>query len=54
MEIREPICKRGDHAAQAVIGDVMKLCMERRGIFKSQTFVSDAREMLTFEMPLAS
>ncbi|MEM1183855.1 MAG: translation elongation factor 4 [Planctomycetota bacterium] len=53
MEILEPICKLEIMLPKESIGDVMKLCMERRGIFKSQMFVSDAREMITFEMPLA-
>ncbi len=53
IEIREPICKVEIMLPKQCIGDVMKLCIDRRGIFKSQMFVSDGREMLTFEMPLA-
>ncbi|MEM0983302.1 MAG: translation elongation factor 4 [Planctomycetota bacterium] len=53
QQISEPICKLEIMLPKSSIGDVMKLCMERRGIFKSQMFVSDAREMLTFDMPLA-
>jgi GTP-binding protein LepA len=35
------------------IGDVMKLCLERRGVYKAQSFVSTGRDMLNFEIPLA-
>ncbi|MEM7623811.1 MAG: translation elongation factor 4, partial [Planctomycetota bacterium] len=53
QEIREPICKLEIMLPKEYIGDVMKLCIERRAMFKSQTFVSDARELIAFEMPLA-
>jgi GTP-binding protein LepA len=52
-EIREPICKLEVLIPKNYIGDVMKLCLERRGVFKSQTFVSLTREMLHFDIPLA-
>ncbi|MEM1331291.1 MAG: translation elongation factor 4 [Planctomycetota bacterium] len=51
--IKEPICKVEIMVPKEFIGEVMKLCLERRGIFKAQTFVSDARDMLTFDLPLA-
>jgi GTP-binding protein LepA len=52
-EIREPICRVEIMTPKEYIGDIMKLCLERRGIYKSQTFVSASREMITFELPLA-
>ncbi len=52
-QILEPICKVEIMLPKTDIGNVMKLCMERRGIFKTQTFVSEARDMISFEMPLA-
>ncbi|HYE02157.1 MAG TPA: translation elongation factor 4, partial [Phycisphaerales bacterium] len=52
-EVREPICKVDVILPKEYIGDIMKLCMDRRGIYKSQHFVSDTRDMLTFEIPLA-
>jgi GTP-binding protein LepA len=52
-EIREPICRVEILLPKEYIGDIMKLCLDRRGIYKSQTFVSQSREMVTFEMPLA-
>jgi len=35
------------------IGDLMKLCDSRRGTFKAQKFVSDTRQILDYELPLA-
>jgi GTP-binding protein LepA len=53
MEFSEPICKVEIMTPGDYIGEIMKLCMERRGVFKNQSFVSHGREMLTFEIPLA-
>ncbi|MCL4220256.1 MAG: translation elongation factor 4 [Phycisphaerales bacterium] len=53
IEIREPICKVEIMLPKEYIGDVMKLCLDRRGVYRSQMFVSETREMLTFEIPLA-
>jgi len=52
-EIREPICKVDIILPKQYIGDIMKLCLERRGTYKQQTFISDTRELVTFEIPLA-
>jgi len=52
-EIREPLCKVEILVPKEYIGDVMKLCLDRRGSYKSQSFVSTSREMLHFEVPLA-
>ena len=53
VEFCEPICKVEIMTPGDYIGEIMKLCMERRGVFKNQSFVSHGREMLTFEIPLA-
>ena len=53
LEMREPICRVDIMLPKANIGDIMKLCLDRRGLYKTQTFVSDTRDMLTFEIPLA-
>ncbi len=53
LEIKEPICQVEIMLPKDKVGDIMKLCMERRGIFKAQQFVSDVRDMLTFELPLS-
>jgi len=52
-EIREPICRVDVMLPKQYIGDIMKLCLDRRGVYKAQTFVSNSREMIQFEMPLA-
>jgi GTP-binding protein LepA len=52
-EIREPLCRVEILLPKQYIGDIMKLCLDRRGSYKSQTFVSQSREMVTFEIPLA-
>ncbi len=52
-EIREPICKVDIILPKEYIGDIMKLCLDRRGQYKQQTHISDTREMITFHIPLA-
>ena len=52
-EIREPICRIEIMTPNQYVGDIMKLCLERRGVYKSQMVVSETRQMLTFEVPLA-
>ncbi|MEO0512080.1 MAG: translation elongation factor 4 [Planctomycetota bacterium] len=51
--IKEPICKVDIMVPKEYIGDVMKLALDRRGVYKNQTYVSDVRDLLTFEIPLA-
>ncbi|HLO41938.1 MAG TPA: GTP-binding protein [Phycisphaerales bacterium] len=53
IEIREPICKIEIMLPKEYIGDIMKLCLDRRGIYKNQQFVSTSRDIITFEIPLA-
>jgi GTP-binding protein LepA len=52
-EIREPIVKVEIICPNESIGDLIKLCDSRRGIFKGQHFVSPTRQILDFELPLA-
>jgi GTP-binding protein LepA len=52
-ELREPIVKVEIVVPMQNIGDIMALCGDRRGIYKSQMFVSQTRQILTYEMPLA-
>lgn len=35
------------------VGNIMKLCLERRGILKNQLYLTTTRVEMTFEMPLA-
>lgn len=53
MEIREPIVKVEIICPSENIGDLMKLCDSRRGVFKGQKFVSETRVILDYELPLA-
>ena len=53
LAICEPIVKVDIICPDANIGDLMTLCDGRRGIFKTQQFVSTGRQMLTYELPLA-
>jgi GTP-binding protein LepA len=53
LAVKEPICRVEIMLPKKYIGDIMKLCLDRRGLYKHQTFVSESRELLTFEVPLA-
>ncbi len=53
IDIKEPIARVEVMVPKQYIGDVMKLALDRRGIYKNQTFVSETRDLLTFEIPLA-
>ena len=53
IEIAEPICRLEVMLPKEKIGDIMKLVLDRRGVYKSQQFVSETRELLHFEIPLA-
>jgi GTP-binding protein LepA len=52
-EIHEPIVKLEIICPNENIGDLMKLCDGRRGTFKSQQYVSETRQILDYELPLA-
>jgi hypothetical protein len=51
--ILEPLVKIEIICPNENIGDLMKLCDARRGMFKSQRFLSDTRQILDYELPLA-
>ena len=51
--IREPIVKIEIICPEENIGDLMKLAEGRRGLFKGQRFVSETRQILDYELPLA-
>jgi GTP-binding protein LepA len=51
--IREPIVKIEIMCPNECIGDLMKLCDSRRGRFLEQRFVSETRQILDYELPLA-
>ena len=51
--ILEPIVKLEIICPNENIGDLMKLCDSRRGSFKGQKYVSETRQILDYELPLA-
>ncbi len=53
-ELHEPWVKVAIMSPSELIGAVMQLCTERRGISKNIQYTTPERAELTFEMPLAS
>ncbi len=51
--IEEPLIKAQIITKAEFVGGIMKLCMDRRGIFKNQVYLTADRVELTFELPLA-
>ncbi len=51
-ELREPIVKLEIITPNEGIGDIMKLCESRRGIYLKQQYLSDTRQILDYELPL--
>lgn len=52
-EIHEPYIKAQVILPSEYIGNVMKLCMDRRGILINQSYLTQTRVELVFELPLA-
>ncbi len=52
-ELREPICKVELIIPTENVGDIMPLCLNRRGVYKQQQLISETRTMIDFEIPLA-
>jgi GTP-binding protein LepA len=52
VDVREPIARVDVILPREYIGDIMKLCLDRRGLYKNQQSVGETRDMLTFEVPL--
>jgi len=52
-EFREPIVRISFLIPATNIGDLMNMCTERRGTFVRTEYLSTARVILVFEMPLA-
>lgn len=51
--LEEPYIKAQIITKSEFIGPLIKLCMDRRGIFKNQNYLTTDRVELVFEMPLA-
>ncbi len=52
-ELREPIVRLEIITPNESIGDLMKLCDSRRGKYLKQQFLSDTRQIIDYELPLA-
>ncbi len=52
-ELREPIVNVEIITPNESIGDLMKLCDSRRGQYKKQQYLSDTRQILDYDLPLA-
>jgi len=51
--VEEPFIKATIITKSDFVGNVMSLCIEKRGIIKNQTYLTTERVELTFDMPLA-
>ena len=51
--VEEPFIKASIITKSDFIGNVMFLCIEKRGVIKSQTYLTTTRVELIFDMPLA-
>ena len=51
--IEEPYVTAQIIAPSEYIGNVMKLCMDRRGVYKNTTYIDPKRADIRFELPLA-
>lgn len=52
-EFRQPIVRVNFLLPSDYIGTVMKLCQDRRGVYKGTEYLSPVRAMLTYDLPLA-
>jgi GTP-binding protein LepA len=52
-EFREPVVKASFLVPSENIGDLMKLCADRRGTYIRTEYLSPSRAILVYEMPLA-
>lgn len=52
-EFRQPIVRVKIVLPTEGIGSAMKLCQDRRGVYKNTEYVSTTRAMLTYDLPLA-
>lgn len=53
VEIQEPYIKAQTLTPHEFVGNIMKLCMDRRGSLTNQTYLSQSRVDLHWELPLA-
>src|SRR3954466_14059479 len=53
LEIREPFIQMNLILPADTVGNLMKLCEDRRGLYKRTEYIGATRVMLQYEMPLA-
>ncbi|MCP4437477.1 MAG: elongation factor 4 [Aureispira sp.] len=51
--VKEPYIRAQIITKPEFIGGIIKLCMDKRGILKNQTYLTETRLEMTFELPLA-
>lgn len=51
--IEEPYIRAQIISKSEYVGSIMKLCIDKRGVFKNQVYLTSDRVEVTFEMPLA-
>ena len=51
--MEEPIVKLEIITRSDMVGEMMKLAQEHRGIYKNQTYIDETRSILTYEIPMA-
>lgn len=51
--VEEPFIRAQIISKPEYIGGIIKLCMDKRGILKNQTYLTPSRLEMTFELPLA-
>jgi GTP-binding protein LepA len=52
-KVEEPFIKAQIILPTEYLGNIMKLCMERRGVYKNTTYLDPTRADITYEMPLS-
>lgn len=51
--MEEPIVKLEIIVRSDLVGEMMKLAQEHRGIYKNQSYIDETRSILTYEIPMA-
>ena len=52
-KVEEPFIKAQIITPKEYLGNIMKLCMDRRGVYKNTTYLDPTRADIQFEMPLS-
>lgn len=52
-KVEEPFIKAQIIVPTEYVGNIMKLCMDRRGVYRNTTYLDPTRADITYEMPLS-